>query len=66
MRIKVDKENDALYFRVDERAITDSEEIRPGVILDYDKDGNVIGLELLGIKKTIPEKELTSIQFHTA
>jgi len=34
MRIKVDKENDALYFRLDDTKIVESEEVRPGVILD--------------------------------
>ena len=64
--IKVDKKNDALYFRVDENAIVESEEIKPGVILDYDKDDNVVGLELFGINAIIPEKELSSIQFQTS
>ncbi|MBF0565843.1 MAG: DUF2283 domain-containing protein [Nitrospirae bacterium] len=35
MRLKVDKENDALYFRIDEAAIVESEEVEPGVILDF-------------------------------
>lgn len=32
MRIRVDKENDSLYFRLDESRIVASEEARPGVI----------------------------------
>ncbi|MCL5035424.1 MAG: DUF2283 domain-containing protein, partial [Bacteroidetes bacterium] len=36
MRLKVDQKNDALYLRLDEAAIVDSEEIKPGVVLDYD------------------------------
>ncbi|MFP4548179.1 MAG: DUF2283 domain-containing protein [Fidelibacterota bacterium] len=66
MKVKVDKENDALYFRIDENSIIESEEVRPGVILDFDKNGNVVGIELLGIKKIIPEEELSSIQFQSA
>ncbi len=65
MKLRIDKEDDALYFRLDERAIVDSEEIRPGVILDFDKHGVVVGVEFLGIKARIPEKELTSFQFQT-
>ena len=38
MRIRVDKENDALYFRLDESRIVESEEIQPGIILDYDEN----------------------------
>ncbi len=66
MKVKVDKENDALYFRIDENSIIESEEVRPDVILDFDKNGNVVGIELLGIKKIIPEEELSSIQFQSA
>ncbi len=35
MRIKIDKESDTLYFRLDEKSVVDSEEIRPGVVLDF-------------------------------
>ena len=49
MRLRVDKENDALYFRLDESAIVDSEEVVPGVILDFDKEGRVVGVEILAL-----------------
>ena len=66
MRLRIDKEDDALYFRLNERAIIESEEVRPGVILDFDKEGQVVGVEFLGIKARMPEEELTSLQFQTA
>ncbi len=65
MRLRIDKEDDALYFRLDESAIVESEEVRPGVILDFDKEGQVVGVEFLGIKARIPEEELTSFQLQT-
>jgi hypothetical protein len=34
MKLKVDEENDALYFWLDESAIVESDEAQPGVILD--------------------------------
>ena len=43
MRLKVDKESDALYFRLDEAAVVESEEVQPGVILDFDAEGHVVG-----------------------
>jgi uncharacterized protein YuzE len=65
MRLKVDKENDVLYLRLDETAIVESEEVQPGVILDFDKDGRVIGIELLALStRTEPEK-LRVLQFET-
>jgi len=66
MRIKVDKESDALYFRLDESRVVESEEIRPGVILDYDKDDRVVGVEFLGVSTRATKEELSSLQFQTA
>ena len=66
MRIKIDKDSDALYFRLDESRIVESEEIRPGVILDYDNDNRVIGIEFLGISQRTTKEELSSLQFQTA
>ena len=66
MRIKVDKESDALCFRLDENRIIESEEVRPGVILDFDENGQVVGVEFLGISKRATAEELSSIQFQTS
>lgn len=66
MRLKVDYKNDALYFRLDESAIVESEEIKPGVILDYDANNNVVGIEILGISRRVPVEMLKTLQFETA
>jgi len=63
MRIKVDKETDTLYFRLDEERVVESEEVQPGVILDYDKDDRVVGVEFLGVSQRASQQELASIQF---
>ena len=65
MRLKVDRENDALYFRLDESRIVESEEVEPGVILDFDEDGRVVGIEILQLStRTAPEK-LRMLQYET-
>ena len=46
MRLKIDRKNDALYLRLDEAAIIESEEVQPGVILDFDQRGKVVGVEI--------------------
>lgn len=66
MRLKVDHKNDALYFRLDEAAIVEPEEIKPGVILDYDTNDNVVGFEILGLRNRVPVEMLKSLQFETA
>ena len=65
MRVKVDKESDALYFRLDENKIVDSEEVRPGIILDFDENDHVVGVEFLNISSRATPEELSSIQFKT-
>ena len=66
MKVRVDKKNDALYFRLDETRIIESEEVKPGVILDFDKDDNVVGVEFLGISSRASKTELNTMQFQTA
>ena len=66
MRLKVDEKNDALYFRLDESAIVESEEIKPGIVLDYDVNENVVGIEILGLSKRVSLDMLKKFQFETA
>ena len=65
MKLKVDTQSDALYLRLDEARIAESEEVQPGVILDYNQAGQVIGVEMLGICERIPIEELRALQFET-
>ncbi|MCK4312179.1 MAG: DUF2283 domain-containing protein [Candidatus Cloacimonetes bacterium] len=65
MRVKIDKETDTLYFRLDENKIVDSEEIRPGVILDFDNEEKVVGVEFLNISKRVSKEELSTMKFQT-
>ena len=66
MRIRIDKETNTLYFRLDENKIVESEEVRPGVILDFDEDDKVIGVEFLNISSRATEEELSSLLFLTS
>ena len=66
MKLRVDEKNDALYFRLDESAIVESEEVQTGVILDYDANGNVVGIEILGLSKRVPAEMLKTLQFERA
>ncbi len=66
MKIKVDKDTDTLYFRLDENKIIESEEVQPGVILDYDENNQVVGVEFLNISKRATIDELSSMQFQMA
>lgn len=56
MRFHYDKEEDALYIRFDESPYRESDEVEKGVILDYDKKGKIIGLEVLDASKKFSSK----------
>lgn len=66
MKIKVDKEADALYFRLDENKIFVSEEVQPGIILDFDDSNQVVGFEILNVSKRTSLEGLSSLQFESA
>jgi uncharacterized protein YuzE len=46
MKIKLDKETDALYFRLDDSEIVESKEVENGIILDFNKNGKVVGIKI--------------------
>lgn len=47
MKSKYDPISDALYVRFAEAAVAGSEEVRPGVVLDFDADGRIVAIEVL-------------------
>ena len=65
MKLHVDKEAEALYLRLDESAIIDSEEVSPGVILDYNDANEVVGVELLHLSKRSSTLNLSALEFET-
>jgi uncharacterized protein YuzE len=53
MNAKYDAEVDVLRINWSDAEIEESDSISPGVILDYDLQGNVIGIEILNASKKI-------------
>jgi len=51
MKVTYDAEVDVLRILLSDAPIEESDEDKPGVILDYDKNGNVVGLEILEASK---------------
>lgn len=49
MKLHIDKEADALYLRLDDSEIIESEEVSPGVVLDFNAHNQVVGIEMLGL-----------------
>ena len=63
MRLHVDKEADALYLRLDDSKIVGSEEVAPGVVLDYNEQNAVVGIEMLHLSKRAPKLKTTALEF---
>ena len=54
MKVKYDKELDIMYLSFSDDSIFESDEDKKGVILDYSKNGNIVGMELLNVSKFMP------------
>jgi uncharacterized protein YuzE len=63
MRISYDEKADCLYIRLKETSYYESDEVRPGVLLDYDDKGNVIGIEILDASEYLSGDELASLTY---
>jgi uncharacterized protein YuzE len=66
MKVHFDEKTDALYFRLDDSKIVDSEEVKPGIVLDYNDKNQVVGVEILNVKKRVPEASLKEMKFEVA
>jgi uncharacterized protein YuzE len=66
MKLKVDTAGDALYFRLDDREIVESEEVQPGIVLDFDVQGQMVGIEILNLSHRVDPERLRTLQCETA
>jgi uncharacterized protein YuzE len=51
MKIEYDQQAGAMYVRLRAGTVAQSEEIRPGVVFDYDVEGNLLGIEMLDVSE---------------
>jgi len=62
MRFHYKKSKDALYIRFDESAYAESDEVEDGIILDYDKKGKIVGIEILDASKKLTSSFRSAIE----
>jgi uncharacterized protein YuzE len=65
MKLQIDHEADALYLRLDDSKIEESEEVSPGVVHDYNADHQVVGIEMLHLSKRTPKLDTGKLFFET-
>ena len=64
MKVIYDKETDTLSIVFHEGKVAESDEVRDGLILDYDKAGRILSLELLDASEQIQQPQ--SVEFALA
>jgi len=52
--VAYDPEADAAYIRFSSGKVEESEEVSPGIVLDYDQDGHIVGMEVLHARRQLP------------
>lgn len=65
MKLRIDEEADAMHLQLVDAHIVESEEVAPGVILDYDANDQVVGIEVLHLSKRPQSINLMDFQFET-
>ncbi len=63
MKLKVDQQADALYLDLSEALASRSEEVAPGIIVDYDEQDRVVGIEMLHLSKRAPGTDIHRLLF---
>lgn len=59
IKISYDKDGDVLEIRFSENAIHDSEYVEEsGLVLDYDKGGGIVAVEIIAFSKRVSKDEL--------
>lgn len=66
MRLQVDRETDALYLRLDDSRIVESDEVAPDIVLDYNDANEVVGVEILHLSRRSSSIELNKLVFEAA
>ncbi|NVM30384.1 MAG: DUF2283 domain-containing protein [Candidatus Helarchaeota archaeon] len=61
MKIKYDSKADAIYILFQDRKVDISKEIEDGIVIDYTRDGRVIGIEILNARRRMDLKDIEEI-----
>jgi len=54
MKVKKDLKHDVAYIKLRKGRVASTVELRPGLLFDLDKNGEILGIEVLSIAKLAP------------
>jgi len=66
VKLAYDASTDALYLTLSDAPPVESDEVRPGLVIDYDDQGRAVGVEILHVRKQFPDADLTRLQLDLA
>ena len=55
MKVEYHQDVDVLNIHFSDAPVDESDEEKPGIILDYDKDGNIVGIEILNASRRMED-----------
>ena len=58
MKIAYYPDTDSMYIDLSEKPSAESREVSPGVVLDYDTDGNIVDIDIDNASRKLNLKEL--------
>ncbi len=62
MKIRYDQDVDALTIILNQASVVDeSDEVRPGITLDYNKSGQLISIEIFNASEHVPD--ITTMEY---
>ncbi len=62
VRLHYDPSANAAYLRFSEESVVESEEVSPGVVLDFDASGRMVGMEVLRAREHLPADALVAAE----
>ena len=62
MKIEFDRQADALYIYIKEKPVAKTKEVEEGILIDFDEDNLLIGLEVLDVTKRFALSDIVNFQ----
>lgn len=66
MKVSFDRNTDALYVRFSDDPVSETAEVRPGVMFDYAADGRIVGMEILDASLTVASGDMKRLSLEVA
>jgi uncharacterized protein YuzE len=62
MKLEYDPQADAAYISLVDVEVVDSEEVKPGIVVDYDAQNRIVGIEILHLRKRLPDADTKRLE----